>query len=35
MLVVNGVGAVDEPVPPLAVVYQSRLVPVAVSGVAV
>ena len=35
MVVVDGVGAVEDPVPPLATVYQSKLVPVAVSGVAV
>ena len=34
-MVVTGVGAVDEPVPPVAAVYQSKLVPVAVSGTAV
>ena len=33
--VVGGVGAVAVPVPPVAVVYQSRLLPVAVSGVVV
>ena len=33
--VVEGTGAVDEPVPPAAVVYQSKLVPVAVRAVAV
>ncbi len=32
---VDGVGAVAEPVPPVAVVYQRRLVPVAVSAEAV
>jgi hypothetical protein len=32
---VDGVGAVAEPVPPEAVVYQRRLVPVAVSAEAV
>ena len=34
-VVVEGVGAVAVPVPPVGVVYQSRLVPVAVSAVAV
>ena len=29
---VEGVGAVAEPTPPVAVVYQSKFVPVAVSG---
>ena len=29
---VDGVGAVAEPTPPAAVVYQRRLVPVAVKG---
>ena len=32
---VDGVGAVGEPVPPEAVVYHKRFVPVAVSGTAV
>ena len=32
---VEGVGAAALPVPPVAVVYQSRLLPVAVSGAAV
>ena len=32
---VDGVGAVAEPVPPVAVVYHSNPVPVAVSAVAV
>ena len=34
-VVVRGVGAVVLPVPPVAVVYQSKPVPVAVSAVAV
>ena len=34
MLLVEGVGAVDVPVPPVGVVYHNRLEPVAVSGVA-
>ncbi len=34
MVVVEGTGAVDEPVPPEAAVYQSKFVPVAVSGLA-
>jgi hypothetical protein len=34
-VVVEGVGAVALPVPPVAVVYHNRLVPVAVSGAAV
>lgn len=34
MGVVDGVGAVVLPVPPVAVVYQSKLVPVAVRGTA-
>ena len=33
--VVTGVGAVELPTPPVAAVYQSKLLPVAVSGVAV
>ena len=33
--VVDGVGAVDEPVPPLTTVYHNRLLPVAVNAVAV
>ena len=33
--VVVGVGAVDEPVPPVAAVYHSKLLPVAVKAVAV
>ena len=32
---VDGVGAVELPVPPVAVVYHNRFVPVAVSGTAV
>jgi hypothetical protein len=32
---VEGVGAIGDPVPPEAVVYQRRLVPAAVSGEAV
>ena len=32
---VEGVGAVDEPVPPVAVVYHNKPLPVAVSGEAV
>ena len=32
---VNGVGAVADPTPPVAVLYQSKLVPVAVKAVAV
>ena len=32
---VDGIGAVAVPVPPVAAVYHSRLVPVAVSAVAV
>ena len=32
--VVNGVGAVADPTPPVAVLYQSKLVPVAVKAVA-
>ena len=35
MVAVFGVGAVVLPVPPVAVVYHNRLVPVAVNGVAV
>ena len=35
VVVVEGVGAMIVPVPPVAKVYQSRLVPVAVSAVAV
>ena len=35
VVVVAGVGAVAVPVPPVAVVYHSRLLPVAVSGVVV
>jgi hypothetical protein len=35
VVVVEGVGAVPLPVPPVAAVYHSRLVPVAVSGTAV
>ena len=31
-LAVEGVGAVAEPVPPVAVVYHKRLAPVAISG---
>ena len=34
-VVVDGVGAVVLPVPPVATVYHKRLVPVAVSAVAV
>ena len=34
MVAVLGVGAVTEPVPPVAVEYQSKFVPVAVSAVA-
>ena len=34
-MLVDGVGAVAEPVPPVAVVYHSKPVPVAVSGDAV
>ena len=34
-LAVEGMGAVVLPVPPVAVVYQSKLVPVAVNAVAV
>ena len=30
---VEGVGAVELPVPPVGTVYQTRLVPVAVNGV--
>ena len=33
--VVNGVGAVEDPMPPVAVLYQNKLVPVAVKAVAV
>ena len=33
--VVNGVGAVADPMPPVALIYQSKLVPVAVKAVAV
>ena len=33
--VVNGVGAVADPMPPVAVLYQSKLVPVADKAVAV
>ena len=33
--VVNGVGAVADPTPPVAVIYQSKLVPMAVKAVAV
>ena len=33
--VVNGVDAVADPMPPVAVLYQSKLVPVAVKTVAV
>ena len=33
--VVNGVGAVADPMPPVALLYQSKLVPVAVKAVAV
>jgi hypothetical protein len=32
---VEGVGAVDEPVPPVAAVYHNRLLPVAVNATAV
>ena len=32
---VEGVGAVEDPVPPVAAVYHKRFVPVAVNGVAV
>ena len=35
MEVVEGVGAPELPIPPLAAVYQSKLLPVAVSGDAV
>ena len=34
-VVVDGVGAVAVPVPPVAVVYHSRLLPVAIKGIAV
>ena len=33
--VVNGVGAVADPMPPVEILYQSKLVPVAVKAVAV
>ena len=33
--VVNGIGAVADPIPPVVVLYQSKLVPVAVKAVAV
>ena len=33
--VVNGIGAVADPMPPVVVLYQSKLVPVAVKAVAV
>ena len=35
VVAVEGVGAVALPVPPVAVVYHNRFVPVAVSGTAV
>ena len=35
MVLVAGVGAVVEPVPPVACVYQSKLVPVALRGEAI
>ena len=35
ILAVEGVGAVEEPVPPVAAVYHNRPVPVAVKGEAV
>ena len=31
---VDGVGAVEDPTPPVAAVYHNKLVPVAVNGVA-
>ena len=34
-VVVDGVGAVELPVPPVGFVYHNKFVPVAVSGVAV
>ena len=34
-VVVDGVGAVELPVPPVAEVYHCKLVPLAVSGLAV
>ena len=34
-VVVEGVGAVADPVPPVAAVYHNKLLPVAVSGTAV
>ena len=34
-VVVDGVGAVAEPVPPVGTVYHNKPVPVAVSGTAV
>ena len=34
-VVVDGVGAVAIPVPPIATVYHNKLEPVAVSGVAI
>ncbi len=35
IVAVDGVGAVELPTPPVAVVYQRRLLPVAVKGTAV